>query len=94
MGDPVILVQQAKRNLVHFWLDGACGSQGLGGYKSTTPWDPNSWSHYCIHTNSQDDRESGWADNNPTSPFYGRMYVSWNDFNVGGWRSLRPLFDR
>ena len=31
-----------------------------------------------------DDRESGWADNNPTSPFYGRMYVSWNDFNVGG----------
>ena len=21
------------------WLDGACGGQGLGGYKSTTPWD-------------------------------------------------------
>jgi hypothetical protein len=27
-----------------------------------------------------DDGESGWADNNPSSPFYGRMYVSWNDF--------------
>ena len=23
-------------------------------------------------------------ENNPSSPFYGRMYVSWNDFNVGG----------
>src|SRR5207248_9256633 len=30
-----------------------------------------------------DDRASGWADNNPSSPFFGRMYVSWNDFNVG-----------
>ena len=34
-----------------------------------------------------DDRESGWADNNPSSPFFGRMYVSWNDFNVGQRRS-------
>jgi len=38
--------------------------------------EPNSWTHYCIHNNNNDDRESGWADSNPTSPFYGRMYVS------------------
>src|SRR5262249_27099686 len=31
-----------------------------------------------------DDRESMYVDNNPSSPFYGRIYVSWNDFNVGG----------
>ena len=31
-----------------------------------------------------DDRNSGWADNNPASPFANRMYISWNDFNVGG----------
>jgi hypothetical protein len=37
-----------------------------------------------MRTGSQDDRESGWADNNTASPFYGRMYVSWNDFTVGG----------
>ena len=84
LGDPVILYNKPGATWFTIWLDSSCGAQGLGGYKSATPWDPNSWSHYCIHTNFQDDRESGWADNNPTSPFYGRMYVSWNDFNVGG----------
>ena len=54
------------------------------GYKSTTPWDPNSWTHFCVHNGGSDDRESGYADNNPSSPFFGRMYISWNDFSVGG----------
>src|SRR5213076_678468 len=52
------------------------------GYKSTTPDDPNSWTHFCAHTGGADDRESGWADNDRSSPFFGRMYISWNDFNV------------
>ena len=83
-GDPVILYNRPTGTWFTVWLDGGCGGQGLGGYKSTTPWSANSWTHFCIHNNYQDDRESGWADSNPTSPFYGRMYVSWNDFNVGG----------
>src|SRR5436190_15956788 len=83
MGDPVILYNKPTSTWFTVWLDAGCGAQGLGGYRSATPWDPNSWSHYCIHTSSQDDRESGWADNNPSSPFYGRMYVSWNDFARG-----------
>src|SRR6185369_12203634 len=66
------------------WLDATCGGQGLGYYKSATPSNPASWTHGCIHSNNQDDRESGWSDMNPSSPFYGRMYLSWNDFNVGG----------
>jgi hypothetical protein len=37
-----------------------------------------------VHNGGSDDRESGWADNNPSSPFYGRMYISYNDFAVGG----------
>ena len=84
VGDPVILYNRPSGTWFTIWLDGGCGGQGLGGYKSTTPWDANSWTHYCIHNNSSDDRESGWADNNPSSLFYGRMYISWNDFNVGG----------
>src|SRR6266853_25332 len=84
VGDPVILYNRPTSTWYTVWLDVGCGGQGLGGYHSTTPWDPNSWTHFCIHTNNNDDRESGWADNNPSSPFYGHMYVSWNDFNVGG----------
>src|SRR6266545_2113923 len=84
VGDPVILYNRPTGTWFTVWLDGGCGGQGLGGYKSTTPSNANSWTHYCIHTNNNDDRESGWADNNPSSPFYGRMYVSWNDFNVAG----------
>ena len=84
LGDPVILYNSPTGTWYSVWLDVACGGQGLGGYKSTNPSDPNSWTHFCVHTNSADDRESGWADNNPSSPFFGRMYVSWNDFNVGG----------
>src|SRR5437870_345586 len=91
-GDPVILYNRPTGNWFTVWLDVGCGGQGLGGYHSTTPWDPNSWTHYCVHTNNNDDRESGWADNNPSSPFYGRMYVSWNDFQVLGCGTLGCLF--
>jgi hypothetical protein len=80
-GSPVIVYNKPSQTWFIACLDEGCG--GLGGYKSTTPWDSNSWTHYCIYT-ADPDRESAWADNNSSSPFYGRMYVSWNDFNVGG----------
>jgi hypothetical protein len=81
-GDPVVLYNRPTATWFTVWLDGGCGRQGLGGYKSTTPWDPSpaSWTHYCIFNEGSADRESGWTDMNPSSPFYGRMYVSWNDF--------------
>jgi hypothetical protein len=84
LGDPVVLYNRQSGTWFTVWLDAGCGAQGLGGYKSTTPSNANSWTHYCIHTGGSDDRESGWADNNQSSPFYGRMYVSWNDFARGG----------
>jgi hypothetical protein len=85
-GDPVILYNKQTGTWLTVWIfDGQCNT-GLGGYSSTTPWDPNSWTtHYCVNSSgdSGDDRESGWADNNPSSPFFGRLYVSWNNFSVG-----------
>ena len=84
LGDPVVLYNSATSTWFTVWLDIACGGQGLGGYKSTTPADPNSWTHFCVHTGGSDDRESGYADNFAGSPFNGRMYVSWNDFASGG----------
>ena len=66
-GDPVILYNKPTQTWFTVWLDGN-GSCTLGGYKSTNPSDPNSWTHFCVHTNGSDDRESGWADNNPSSP--------------------------
>src|SRR5438552_1374924 len=89
-GDPVALYNKPTGTWFAIFLDAACGGQGIGGYKSTNASDPNSWTHFCIHNGSSDDRESGWADNNPSSPFFGRMYVSWNNFADGG--SLRVRF--
>ena len=83
-GDPVVLYNRPTGTWFTVWLDGACGGQGLGGFKTTDPTQATGWTHFCVHNSGADDRESGWADNNPSSPFYGRMYISWNDFGVGG----------
>ena len=79
-GTPSVLYNRPTATWYFVALDGGCS--GLGGYKSTTPSDPNSWTHYCIDTGSHD-KTSGWTDMNPSSPFYGRMYVSYNDFTRG-----------
>jgi len=83
VGDPVILYHRPSGTWVTVWLDTLCGGQGLGGYRSTTPSDPNSWTHFCAFNEGSADRESGWADNNPSSAHFGTLYISWNDFNIG-----------
>ena len=50
-------------------LDTLCGGQGIGGYKSTTPGDANSWTHFCVFNEGLADRESGWSENNPSLSF-------------------------
>src|SRR5438034_472602 len=81
LGDPVLLYNKPTGTWNYVLLDTLCGLQGLGGYKSTNPADPNSWTHFCAFSEGSADRESGYADNNPSSPFFGNMYISWNDFN-------------
>jgi dockerin type I repeat protein len=81
-GDPIV-VFNAHLNM---WFAGdlatGCGGQGVGMW--TSP-DGITWTAgACAANTGSGDRESMWVDNNPASPFYGRMYVSFNDFAVGG----------
>ena len=90
-GDPVVMYNRPTGTWYTVWSDGACG-YGLGGYKSTTPWDPSpaSWTHYnCVHNGTADDRESGWSDMNPSSPFYGRMYSFMERLQCRRWCARR-----
>src|SRR4030095_6277310 len=80
-GDPVILYNKPTQTWFTVSRDGVAGCGGVGGYKSTTPWDPNSWgTHFCVDASGGDDRESGYVDNDPLSPFAGGVYVSFKTF--------------
>ena len=81
-GDPIV-VYNKKLGL---WFTGdlvtGCGGQGIGLWTSTNGinWSPGA----CAHSGGSDDRESFWVDNDPTSLGYGRMYISFNNFAIGG----------
>src|SRR5437762_1024078 len=49
-GDPVILYNRPTTRWYTVWIDTGCGGGGMGGYYSTTHWDPHSWTHYCVHS--------------------------------------------
>src|SRR5438034_9287411 len=75
-GDPVALYNKPSGTWFTVWLDGSCGGQGLGGDKSTTPDDPNSWTHYCAYTRVAADRELGWDDLVLSFTLLWRMYIT------------------
>ena len=80
-GDPIVVYNNALAKWFAGDLVTGCGGQGIGFWTSD---DAMTWTvGACAHTGSSDDRESMWVDNNAASPFYGRMYVSWNDFAAG-----------
>ena len=80
-GDPVLVYDKKHTRWLAGFLASGCGGQGIGFWSST---DGINWSTgSCAHNGSSDDRQSGWVDNTPTSPFYGRVYLTWNDFAVG-----------
>ncbi len=80
-GDPIVVFNAALSTWFAGDLATGCGGQGIGLW--TSP-DGVTWSTgACAHSGVADDRESMWVDNSPDSPFYGRMYISWNNFSVG-----------
>src|SRR5438552_3087500 len=81
-GDPIVVYNPRLGMWFAGDLASGCGGQGIGLWTS-----PNgvTWSvGACAHNGTFDDRESTWVDNNPSSPFYGRMYISYNDLTIGG----------
>ncbi len=80
-GDPIVVFNSKLNKWFAGDLASGCGGQGIGMW--TSP-DGITWTvGACAHSNSSDDRESLWVDNNPFSRKYGRMYISFNNFNVG-----------
>ena len=68
-----------------------CGGQGIGLMASANPSDAASWTAApCAHSGLADDRPILWVDDNAGSPYYGRRYVAFNDFNSGG--ALKVLY--
>ena len=83
---PFVFYNKVSGELVHR-LDRRrqCGGFGLGGYKSTAlPEDRIAGPIILAFTTAAQVTIVNlvWVDNNPSSPFFGRMYVSWNDFNT------------
>ena len=81
-GDPIVIYNLKLGKWFAGDLATGCGGQGVGLW--TSPDGQNWTTGSCAHNNSADDRESMWVDNNPFSGVYGRMYISFNNFNVGG----------
>src|SRR5271165_1666883 len=81
-GDPIVVYNLKLAKWFAGDLATGCGGQGVGLW--TSPDGINWTVGACAHNNSSDDRESMWVDNNPYSAVYGRMYISFNNFNVGG----------
>jgi hypothetical protein len=80
-GDPIVVYNNALGKWFAGDLATACGGLGIGLWTSD---DAMTWATgACAHNGGSDDRESMWVDNNAASPFYGRMYISWNDFAAG-----------
>ncbi|MDQ1348988.1 MAG: hypothetical protein QG573_2366, partial [Acidobacteriota bacterium] len=77
-GDPAMVWRKSDGN---FYF-AALHSSGLGVWRSTDDC-LNFPFLAVIHSGGGDDKELMVVDNNPASPFYGRLYVAWTDFNAG-----------
>ena len=81
-GDPTLVYN--KKLGLWFASDlasgGDCGGYGIGLW--TSPDGINWTVGVCAHAGLDDDRQSHWVDNTPTSPFYGRQYISFNNYDT------------
>jgi len=86
-GDPSMVWSAADNNFYFI----SFSETGIGVWKSTDhcatlPWLTN------VVTSSGADKMIMAVDNNPASPYYGRLYVSYVDFNVGSSGTMRVTY--
>src|SRR5262249_37841956 len=88
-GDPIVAWNDALQLWFAGDLAGGCGA-GFGIGLWTSPDGINWTAGACAQNGGGQGhaRPSMWIDNNPSSPHYGRMYISWNDYNI----SATPLY--
>ncbi len=80
-GDPIVVFNKKLNTWFAGDLATGCGGQGIGLWSSP---DGITWTTgACAHNSGADDRESMWVDNDPTSAGYGRMYISFGNYNIG-----------
>jgi len=79
-GDPAVIYRQSDG----YFYASSLGASGLRLYRSTDNCQTFSFQRNITSGGFNDDKELLRVDNNSSSPFYGRMYVCWTDFNVGG----------
>ncbi|MGA2372371.1 MAG: sialidase family protein [Candidatus Korobacteraceae bacterium] len=81
-GDPLVVYNQKLGLFFGGDLVTGCGGFGIGVWSSP---DGQHWTAAgCPSDGNDDDRPSMWVDNNPFSVKYGRMYVSFNNFDIDG----------
>ncbi len=79
-GDPSMVWRRADG---HFYLATLHSSGGLAMHQSTD--DCESFQFIGLaHSGFSDDKELIAVDNNPSSDFFGRIYMAWTDFGAGG----------
>ncbi|MGD0514912.1 MAG: sialidase family protein [Terriglobales bacterium] len=81
IGDPLVIFNSKQSKFFAGDLATGCGGEGIGLWSSANG---KTWTvGACAHNGGGDDRPSMWVDNEPTSGSYGRMYISFNNFEVG-----------
>ncbi|MFN7941839.1 MAG: hypothetical protein U0X73_09570 [Thermoanaerobaculia bacterium] len=77
-GDPALVWRKSDGKFYEATLH----SSGLGFWRSDDDCQTLTYVGLA-HSGASDDKELLAVDNNPSSPYYGRIYLMWTDFSVG-----------
>ena len=81
-GSPILAWDAKRGKWIVGQLSSGCGGKGIGLWTSTNG---ETWTvGACAHSGTNDAKPSMWVDNNPSSPRYGRIYITFNNMAASG----------